>query len=140
MRLRNLLRPKRNGVGPGETRYLVLVRGHQDGFGAHVPDLPGCVAADESRAEVLRAISDAMATHITALREAGRAVPPPARDGVMVAVAESTDGPLVSAWKMTYDRRWHATTAHGCATLFGALLEHSLSGSPGTSVIGEGGS
>jgi len=33
-------------------KYMVVVEEGKDSWGAHVPDLPGCVAVGESREEV----------------------------------------------------------------------------------------
>jgi predicted RNase H-like HicB family nuclease len=57
--------------------YLVVVEKGKSGYGAHVPDLPGCIAAGESRREVLKLIREAIELHIEALRESGQAVPEP---------------------------------------------------------------
>jgi predicted RNase H-like HicB family nuclease len=37
-------------------RYAVLLEPTKTGFGAHVPDLPGCIAAGETREETLELI------------------------------------------------------------------------------------
>ena len=37
-------------------KYLVIVEKSENGFGAYVPDLPGCVAAAETRREVVALI------------------------------------------------------------------------------------
>jgi len=55
--------------------YLVVVEKGGTGYGAHVPDLPGCVAVGESRREVLNLIREAIELHIEALRESGQPVP-----------------------------------------------------------------
>jgi predicted RNase H-like HicB family nuclease len=39
-------------------RYTVIVEEGVTSWGAHVPDLPGCVAAGESREEVLRLVRE----------------------------------------------------------------------------------
>jgi len=57
--------------------YLVVVEKGRTGYGAHVPDLPGCVAVGESRREVLKLIREAIELHIEALRESGQPVPEP---------------------------------------------------------------
>jgi predicted RNase H-like HicB family nuclease len=57
--------------------YLVVVEKGRAGYGAHVPDLPGCVAVAESRREVLKLIREAIELHIEALRESGQPVPEP---------------------------------------------------------------
>ncbi len=60
-----------------EMKYLVVVEKSESGYGAYVPDLPGCVAAAESRDEVVRLIRDAMEFHVEGLRESGDPVPEP---------------------------------------------------------------
>jgi predicted RNase H-like HicB family nuclease len=57
--------------------YLVVVEKGSTGYGAHVPDLPGCVAVGESQREVLKLIREAIELHIDALRESGEPVPQP---------------------------------------------------------------
>jgi predicted RNase H-like HicB family nuclease len=68
-------------------RYLVVVEQGPTSFGAYVPDLPGCVAAGESRAEVLELIRDAIALHIEELKREGQPVPPPASTSEVIDVA-----------------------------------------------------
>jgi predicted RNase H-like HicB family nuclease len=58
-------------------RYLVVVEQGPASFGAYVPDLPGCVAAGETKAEALKLIREAIEMHINALRNQGREVPKP---------------------------------------------------------------
>ncbi len=58
-------------------KYMVVVEKGIAGFGAHVPDLPGCIAAGGTHEEVLRLIKDAIEFHIEGLRDAGDAVPLP---------------------------------------------------------------
>jgi predicted RNase H-like HicB family nuclease len=67
-------------------KYMVVIEKGETGFGAHVPDLPGCVAAAESRDEVLRLIKEAIEFHIEGLHEAGEPVPPPSSVGEFVEV------------------------------------------------------
>ena len=66
--------------------YLVVVEKGKTGYGAYVPDLPGCVAVAETRREVLKLIREAIALHIDALREAGDPVPPPVSKSELVKV------------------------------------------------------
>jgi predicted RNase H-like HicB family nuclease len=56
-------------------RYAVVVEKSETGFGAYVPDLPGCVAAASTREEVVRLIQTAIEFHIDGLREDGDPVP-----------------------------------------------------------------
>jgi predicted RNase H-like HicB family nuclease len=67
-------------------RYLVVVERGRTGWGAHVPDLPGCAAAAASRDEVLELIQDALARHIRDLRVEGLPVPPATASAEMVDV------------------------------------------------------
>ena len=67
-------------------RYLVVVEEGPKSFGAYVPDLPGCVAAAETREEVLRLIREAIEFHIEGLREDGQPIPPPSSSSEVVDV------------------------------------------------------
>ena len=68
-------------------RYLVVVEQGATSFGAYVPDLPGCVAAGETREEVLRLIREAIEFHINGLKQDGQPVPPPSSTSAVVDVA-----------------------------------------------------
>ena len=56
-------------------RYTVILEQGQESWGAHVPDLPGCVAAGDTRDEALRLIREAIELHIEGLRKEGLPVP-----------------------------------------------------------------
>ena len=47
------------------------------GYSAYAPDLPGCVAADETREDTERLIREAIAFHVEGLREFGEPIPEP---------------------------------------------------------------
>jgi predicted RNase H-like HicB family nuclease len=66
--------------------YLVVVEKGPKSYGAHVPDLPGCIAVGETRREVMKLIREAIQLHIEALREAGDEIPPPASKSQLVRV------------------------------------------------------
>jgi predicted RNase H-like HicB family nuclease len=66
--------------------YLVVVEKGRSGYGAYVPDLPGCVAAGDTRREVLKLIRDAVELHIQALRDSGQPVPEPTSRSDVVKV------------------------------------------------------
>ena len=55
--------------------FLVVIEKGEDSFGAYVPDLPGCVAAAETRDEVLALIRDAIELHLEGLRKDGMGAP-----------------------------------------------------------------
>jgi predicted RNase H-like HicB family nuclease len=59
------------------TEYAVIYEQGATSWGAWVPDLPGCVAAGETRAEAEELIREAIEAHIENLREHGEPVPPP---------------------------------------------------------------
>ena len=56
-------------------RYMVVIEREEMSWGAHVPDLPGCVAVGESREEALRLIREAIELHIDGLKRDGQPVP-----------------------------------------------------------------
>ncbi len=68
------------------TRYMVVVERGETSWGAHVPDLPGCVAVGETREDALRLIREAIAFHIDGLRQDGLPVPTPSSEGEFVEV------------------------------------------------------
>jgi len=47
------------------------------GYSAHVPDLPGCVAAGSTLEETTELIRGAIRTHLTGIAEDGEAIPEP---------------------------------------------------------------
>jgi predicted RNase H-like HicB family nuclease len=67
-------------------KYAVVVEEGETSFGAHVPDLPGCVAVAETRDEVLKLIQEAIELHIEGLREDGQPIPNPASSVEFVEV------------------------------------------------------
>ena len=67
-------------------RYLVVVEKGKLGYGAYVPDLPGCVAAGDSREEALRLIREAIEFHIEGMCQAGEPIPEPASQAEVVEV------------------------------------------------------
>ena len=59
-------------------RYLVIFERAEDGgWGAYVPDLPGCFTLGDSREEAERLIREAVVAHLDLLRERGNAIPEP---------------------------------------------------------------
>jgi predicted RNase H-like HicB family nuclease len=58
-------------------KYAVVIEEGENSFGAHVPDLPGCVAVAETKEEVLKLIQEAIEFHLEGLREDGHSIPEP---------------------------------------------------------------
>ena len=67
-------------------RYTVILEQGESSWGAHVPDLPGCVATGETRSKALALIREAIELHIEGLREEGSPVPAPRSEGEIVEV------------------------------------------------------
>ena len=67
-------------------RYLVVVEKGSSSYGAHVPDLPGCIAAGETKEEVLSLIREAIEFHIEGLKQEGLPIPSPASMSELVEV------------------------------------------------------
>ncbi|MGH9890510.1 MAG: type II toxin-antitoxin system HicB family antitoxin [bacterium] len=67
-------------------RHTVVLEKGEASWGAHVPDLPGCVAAGDSRDEALTLIREAIQLHIDGLREEGLPVPEPMSESEVIEV------------------------------------------------------
>ncbi|HEX2824940.1 MAG TPA: type II toxin-antitoxin system HicB family antitoxin [Burkholderiales bacterium] len=67
-------------------RYLVVVEKGPESYGAYVPDLPGCVAAGETKEEALSLIREAIEFHLEGLKEEGQPIPPPTSSSELVEV------------------------------------------------------
>lgn len=67
-------------------KYLVLFEQGPTGYGASVPDLPGCVAVGRTREEAERLIEEAIAMHIDGLKADGLDVPEPLTEAALVDV------------------------------------------------------
>ena len=58
-------------------RYAVVIEKADGNYSAYVPDLPGCIAAGDTVAEVESEIREAIRFHIEGLRADGMAIPEP---------------------------------------------------------------
>jgi predicted RNase H-like HicB family nuclease len=67
-------------------KYLVVIEKGRKSWGAHVPDLPGCIAVGKTRVEVTKRIAEAIEFHLEGLREAGEKVPKPRSEARIVEV------------------------------------------------------
>jgi predicted RNase H-like HicB family nuclease len=59
------------------SKYPIFIAPTRTGFSAHVPDLPGCVAAGETREETLELMQGAIEMHLRTMREDGDEIPEP---------------------------------------------------------------
>lgn len=65
-------------------RYLVIIERGEASWGAHVPDLPGCIAVAETREEIIELIKEAIDFHLEGLRERGEPAPVPSSESEFI--------------------------------------------------------
>ncbi len=68
-------------------RYAVVIEKSRRGFGAYVPDLPGCVAVAKTRPAVVKLVHGAIEFHIEGLKQDGKRVPKPSSSVEFIDVA-----------------------------------------------------
>ncbi len=73
-------------------KYAVIYEKTGTGYSAHVPDLPGCIAAGESLDETARLIREAVQMHLQGMREDGEPIPQPSTVTDYVTVPEIAAG------------------------------------------------
>ena len=62
-------------------RYAITIEKAPDGgFGAYVPDLPGCVGMGATKDEAIENIAEAIRFHIEGMKEEGLPIPLPTSD------------------------------------------------------------
>ena len=57
--------------------YTAIIEKTGNGYSAYVPDLPGCVAAADTRKETEALIQEAVTLHLDMLRTNGEPIPEP---------------------------------------------------------------
>ena len=67
------------------TGYAVIIEGEGDSYSAYVPELPGCVAAGRSVAEVEKLIREEIVFHLELMAERGDPIPPPTSVATTIA-------------------------------------------------------
>jgi predicted RNase H-like HicB family nuclease len=67
-------------------KYMIVIEEGPESFGAHVPDLPGCIAAGETRDEAIALIREAIELHLQDLQSQGLEIPEPSSSGEFVEV------------------------------------------------------
>ena len=68
-------------------KYAVIIEEGENGFGAYVPDFPGCIAAADTKEEVKKLIHEAIEFHIEGLKEDGEPIPKPSSSIEFIEVA-----------------------------------------------------
>lgn len=65
-------------------RFLVVIEEGPTSFGAHVPDLPGCIAVADTREELIVLIQEAVEFHLEGMRLHGQSIPHPSSSAEFV--------------------------------------------------------
>ena len=73
-------------------RYAILIEPTATGFSGHVPDLPGCVAAGETREEMVQLLREAIEFHLEGMQLHGETAPEPTSTCEYVEVDASLAG------------------------------------------------
>jgi predicted RNase H-like HicB family nuclease len=60
-----------------DTRYAVVFERSATGYGAYVPDLPGCIATGKTLDLTRQRMRQAITAHLQAMREDGDSIPEP---------------------------------------------------------------
>ena len=68
-------------------KYAVIFEKSATGFGAYVPDRPGCVAVGKTLDETQRLIREAIELHLQGMREDGDPIPEPSSIAEYVTVS-----------------------------------------------------
>ena len=71
-------------AGLGMKYAVVIEKYEQGGYGAYVPDLPGCVAAAPTKRAIEKLIAEAISFHIECLQRHGHPVPAPSSEAEYV--------------------------------------------------------
>ncbi|MCH8828939.1 MAG: type II toxin-antitoxin system HicB family antitoxin [Planctomycetes bacterium] len=67
-------------------KFLVVIEKGESSWGAHVPDLPGCVAVADAREKVVELIRDAIDFHLEGMRKNGEEIPQRSSEGELIEV------------------------------------------------------
>lgn len=68
--------------------YAIVIEKSATGYGAYVPDLPGCVAVAKTEAEVRKLIREGIEIYLDETRRDGDPIPVPTSRVEYVTVAE----------------------------------------------------
>lgn len=58
-------------------KYAIVIEKSETGYGAYVPDLPGCIAVGETIEETESLIREALEFHLEGMRADGTHIPAP---------------------------------------------------------------
>lgn len=77
-------------------KYLAIIEKTDNGYSAYLPDLPGCIAAADTREETEQLIREGAVYHLELMQEDGEPIPEPSTTALAVEV-ELPTGVGVSA-------------------------------------------
>lgn len=67
-------------------KYSIVIEKSKNGYGAYVPDLPGCIAVAKSKSEVKKLIEEGIEFHVEGLVLNGYKIPIPTSETMEVIV------------------------------------------------------
>ena len=67
-------------------KYAIVIEKSKTGFGAYVPDLPGCVAVAKTKHEVKKLIKEGIQFHLEGMKLNGYKIPQPDTEATEVIV------------------------------------------------------
>ena len=71
-------------------KYVAIIGKTGNGYSAHLPDLPGCIAAADTFEETAALIHEAANFHVEMMSEHGESIPQPIYSAVEVEVTIPT--------------------------------------------------
>ena len=72
-------------------KYAILIERTDNGYSAYVPDLPGCIAAADTKTAVEELIREAISLHLESLHEHGDPIPEPHTIATLIEVQPFSD-------------------------------------------------
>jgi len=67
-------------------KYLAIIEKSGNGYSAYLPDLPGCIAAADTREETEQLIREGVVYHLEFMQEDGDPIPEPTTTALLVEV------------------------------------------------------
>ena len=67
-------------------KYVAIIGKTRNGYAAHLPDLPGCIAAADTFEETSQLIREAANFHLEGMIEDGESIPEPRSTAVEVEI------------------------------------------------------
>ena len=65
-------------------KYCFVIEKSGNGYSAYVPDLPGCIAAGDTREETETLIREGIVIYLNDIREQGEPIPEPKTEAAFV--------------------------------------------------------